>query len=99
MYATVRQLKIQEAFKDENKRRVADELIPQFRQIQGFVDCYLIYTDQDTEISIGIFKDKKGADTMNRLANDFVKPLTPKVKLETMYEGEIVLQARTPATV
>ncbi len=99
MYATVRQLKVKPTFKDENQRRVQDELLPQFQDIPGFVDYYLIYTDKDTEVSIGICKDKKGVDAINKLANDFVKPLAPKVELSKITEGEVVVQSRTPAIV
>lgn len=97
MYATVRTLKIQENFKDENRRRVHDELLEQARAIPGFIDYYLLYTGKDTEVSIGFFKDKKGADALNTLANDFVKGVAPKVELTTINEGEVVVQARTPA--
>lgn len=97
MYAIVRQLKINESFKDENKRRVHDELLPQVQAIPGFVDYYLIYTDKQTEVSFGVFKDKKGADTLNKIASDFVKTVAPKVEIQTVTEGEIVLEARKPA--
>lgn len=96
MYATVRELTIKPQFKDENKRRVHDELLPQFREIPGFLECYLIYGKEDTEISIGLFKDKKGADEMNRLANAFVKTISPNVHLTAMTEGEVVVESRTP---
>lgn len=97
MYATVRTLKIQESFKEENRRRVFDELLEQFRTIPGFIDYYLVYTSKDIEVSIGFCKDKKGVDAMNKMANDFVKGVAPKVELASIYEGEVAVQARTPA--
>ena len=97
MYATVRQLKIKDAFRAENRRRVHDELLPRFREIPGFVDCYLIYCENDTEISIGIFHDKTGADAMQTIANEYVKSFAPNVKLTSVSDGEVVVQGRTPA--
>lgn len=91
MYAVVRELTIKPSFKEENQRRVTDELLPQVRQMPGYVDFYIIYTGNDTEISVGLFKDKKGIDELNRLANAFVKSIAPNVHLTNMYEGEVVV--------
>lgn len=99
MFATVRQLKIKKSFKDENAKLVQDELLPEARAIPGFVDYYLIYAADDTEISIGIFADKKGADKYNELGAKYVKDRSRgNVKLTTIFEGPIVAQSRTPAT-
>lgn len=98
MFATVRQLKIKKSFQDENAKLVQNELLPEARTIPGFVDYYLVYADEETEMSIGIFADKKGADAYNELAGKFVKDrLRGNVKLTTIFEGPIVAQSRTPA--
>lgn len=97
MYATVRQLFVKKSFQDENKRRVQDELLTSVRAIPGFIDFYLIYTDKESEISVALFKDKKGADQYNQIANKFIKPFAPKLELQTMSEGEVVVQAGVPA--
>ena len=100
MYATVRQLKYEESFKDEAKRLTQRELLPRLREIPGFIDYYLIFTEKGAGFSIGVFTDKKGCQTMNTLAGDFVKEWTQnKVHVEKMTEGEIVLTTRTPAAV
>lgn len=99
MFATVRQLKIKKSFRDENAKLVHDELLPEMRAIPGFVDYYLTYAGDDTEISIGIFANKKGADAFNEIASKFVKDQTGgNVKLTTIYEGPVAVQSRTPAT-
>ena len=90
MYAIVRELNIKPAFKEENQRRVTDELLPQVREIPGFVDFYLIYTGNETEISVGLFRDKKGVEELNRIANAFVKKTAPNIHLTNAYEGEVV---------
>lgn len=96
MFASVRQLKIKKNFKDENQRRVHDELLPKLRAIPGFIDYYLIYTDKDEEVSIGFFADKNGADAMNRLANEFVKNIASHVHLDHITEGDVVVESRAP---
>lgn len=97
MYATVRVLKIDDTFRSENRRRVHDELLPRFREIPGFVDCYLIYCDNDTEASIGIFEDKAGVNAMQNIANRFVKEFSEHLKLTVVYEGEVVVRGRETA--
>ena len=100
MYATVRQLKFDESFKDESKRLAQRELLPKLREIPGFIDYYLIFTtEKEIGYSVGLFSDKKGCEIMNKVSNDFLKEWKPKVKIEKMTEGEVVLQARFPATV
>lgn len=99
MFATVRQLKIKQSFQGENAKLVHDELLPEARTIPGFVDYYLIYADSETEMSIGIFSDKKGADKFNEIASKFVKDrLRENVQLTKIYEGPVVAQTRTPTT-
>lgn len=98
MYATVRQLKIKKAFREENARLVEEDLLPQARTIPGFVDYYLVYTDNETEISIGVFQDKKGAERFNEAANKFVREkLSGNVRLSTIHEGSVAVQSRAPA--
>ena len=99
MFATVRQLKLKKSFQEENAKLVQDELLPEARKIPGFVDYYLVYADNETEMSIGIFADKAGADKYNEIAGKFVKDRSRgNVKLTTIFEGPIVAQSRTPAT-
>lgn len=95
MYAIVRQLAIKETFKAENARRVQNEFLPKARAIPGFIDCYLIYDTKETEISIGLFRDKKGCDEFNRVASEFVKSNESNVTLTSVTEGEVVVQSRT----
>lgn len=97
MYAVVRQLKIKDAFRDENQQRVHDDLLPRFKNIPGFVDCYLIYCEDGIEISIGLFQNKAGADAMQAISNAFVKDFAQNVKLSAVNEGEVVVQGRTPS--
>lgn len=96
MYAIVRELNIKPAFKEENQRRVHDELLPQVREIPGFVDFYLIYTSEETEISVGLFRDKKGIGELNRLADAFVKTTAPNIHLLNKFEGEVVVGSPMP---
>lgn len=98
MFATVRYLKVEKSYRDENIRRVHDELLPEIQAIPGFIDYYLVYTDNETEVSIGVFKDKKGADQLNALAGQFIKN-KPSVKLTTVHEGPVVVRSRMPAVV
>ncbi len=97
MYATVRLLKCKQSFKDENERLVREQLVPDIKAIPGFIDYYLIYGEKDTEYSIGIFKDKKGAEAMNKLAGDFVKKHAADVEITTITEGEVVVHPRALA--
>lgn len=91
MYAIVRELNIKPAFKEENQRRVTDELLPKVREIPGYVDFYIIYTGKETEISVGLFRDKKGCEELGRMADAFVKTITPNVHLVNKFEGEVVV--------
>lgn len=94
MYAIVRQLAIKEAFKAENAKRVQNEFLPKARAIPGFIVCYLVYGKKETEISIGLFRDKNGADEFNRIASQFVKTNEANVTLTSVTEGEVVVQSR-----
>lgn len=98
MYATVRELKIQNAFRDENLRRVNEQLLPQMRTIPGFIDYYLVYTKNDTEFAIALFADKKGADAYRKVVNELVYDARANLNLQAMAEGEVVAHGRAPAS-
>ena len=98
MYAAVRELKINSAFKDENLRRVNEQLLPQMRAIPGFIDYYLIYTEHDTEFAVALFADKKGVDAYHRVVNTLVSDAGPNLQLQAMAEGDVVAQGRVHAS-
>lgn len=98
MYAMVRELKVKDSFRDENIRRVNEQLLPKMRAIPGFIDYYLIYAEHGVEFAVALFKDKQGADAYRTAVAEIVRDAGPNLDLQLMTEGPVVAQAHVPVT-
>ena len=54
-------------------RRIREEFVPIVKKAKGFVRYYWLDTDKGEGASVGVFKDKAGADESVELAADYVR--------------------------
>ena len=73
MFAVIRHYHFDTKDSAEIDRLVQDGFVPLIRQAQGFVRYYWLDTGAGEGASLGVFKDKAGADESVRLAADFVR--------------------------
>ena len=73
MFAVIRHYHFDKKDSAEIDRLVQDGFVPLIRQAQGFVRYYWLDTGAGEGASLGVFKDKAGADESVRLAADFVR--------------------------
>jgi hypothetical protein len=100
MYATVRQYSVGKSVDlDQLARRVRDEFLPQIRKQPGFVDYYMVQSEDGLLLTASIFHDKRGAEHSNEMAAAFVKTMPAGLKLKFIHEGHILVQHREPAPV
>ena len=57
----------------EIDRRIRDDFVPIVKKAKGFVRYYWLDTGKGEGASVGVFKDKAGADESVRLAADYVQ--------------------------
>jgi hypothetical protein len=67
-------------------RRIREEFVPIVKKANGFVRYYWLDTGEGDGASVGLFKDKAGADESGHLAADYVrehlsKPLNQKPEI------------------
>ena len=73
MYAVIRRYQVEPGAVDEITRRVQDGFVPLIRQVQGFVDYYLLDTGNGTVVSLTVYQDRAGEEASVRLAAEFVQ--------------------------
>ena len=73
MFAVIRHYLFDQKDSAEIDRLVHDGFVPLIRKAQGFVRYYWLDTGAGEGASLGVFKDKAGADESVRLAADFVR--------------------------
>ena len=95
MYATLRLYTLDETFdKPDVTRKVQDVLLPQLRQVPGFVDYFRFEAEDGTIITFGIYRDRQSAHLASEIVGRFNKTIHSDVKLTRMYEGPIDVQSR-----
>lgn len=73
MFAVIRHYHFNSKDSAEIDRRIREEFVPIVKKTQGFVRYYWLDTGKSEGASVGIFKDKAGADESVRLAADYVQ--------------------------
>ena len=73
MFAVIRHYHFNPADGAEIDRRIREEFVPIVKSANGFVRYYWLDTGNGEGASLGVFKDKAGADESVRLAADYVK--------------------------
>jgi hypothetical protein len=73
MFAVIRHYHFNRKDGAEIDRRIREEFVPIVKSAKGFVRYYWLDTGHGEGASLGVFKDKAGADESVRLAADYVK--------------------------
>jgi quinol monooxygenase YgiN len=73
MFAVIRHYRFDPKDSAEIDRRIREEFVPIVKSAKGFVRYYWLDTGDGEGASLGVFKDKAGADESVRLAADYVK--------------------------
>ncbi len=82
MFAVIRHYHFDKNTSAEIDRLIQDQFVPIIRKAQGFVRYYWLDTGAGEGASVGVFKDKAGADESVRLAADFVRTHMAKLLRE-----------------
>ena len=75
MFAVIRHYHFNPKDGAEIDRRIREEFVPIVKNAKGFVRYYWLDTGNGEGASLGVFKDKAGADESMRLAADYVKSI------------------------
>src|SRR5262245_43062500 len=73
MFAVIRHYHFNPKDGAEVDRRIREEFVPIVKKARGFVRYYWLDTGAGEGASIGVFKDKAGADESVHLAADYVR--------------------------
>jgi len=73
MFAVIRRYHFSPKDGAEIDRRIREDFVPIVKSAKGFVRYYWLDTGDGEGASLGVFKDKAGADESVRLAADYVK--------------------------
>ncbi len=73
MFAVIRHYRFNPKDGAEIDRRIREEFVPIVKSARGFVRYYWLDTGDGEGASVGVFKDKAGAEESVRLAADYVK--------------------------
>ncbi len=73
MFAVIRHYHFNPKNGAEIDRRIREEFVPIVKSAKAFVRYYWLDTGDGEGASLGVFKDKAGADESVRLAVDYVK--------------------------
>jgi len=82
MFAVIRHYHFNPGDGAEIDRRIREEFVPIVKTAKGFVRYYWLDTGKGEGASLGVFKDKAGADESVRLAADYVKEHLSKLSLK-----------------
>lgn len=97
MYATLRLYTLDETFdKPDVTRKVQGVLLPQLRQVPGFVDYFRFEAKDGTIITFGVYRDKQSAQQASDIVARFNKTIHSDVMMTNSYEGPIDVQSREP---
>lgn len=97
MYATMRLYKLDETFdKDTVTRQVNDVLLPQLKQVPGFVDYFRFEAEDGTIVTFGVYRDKPSAQYASEIVGQFNKSIRSDVMRTGFYEGPIDVHSREP---
>jgi hypothetical protein len=72
MYLVVRNYKNIKGNKQELSTKINNEFVPLISKIKGFVDYYCLMPDDNSLVSVSVFKDSKGANESVKAAADWV---------------------------
>src|SRR5207237_6313758 len=73
MFAVIRHYHFDPKDSAEIDRRVREDFVPIVKKAKGFVRYYWLDTGKGEGASVGVFKDKAGADESVHLAADYVE--------------------------
>ena len=73
MYAVTRQYRFNPRDAAELDRMVAEEFVPLIRKTPGFVSYVWIDTGHGSGASVGVYRDKAGAEESVRVAAEYVR--------------------------
>src|SRR6266571_8412086 len=73
MFAVIRHYHFNPKDSAEIDRRVREDFVPIVKKAKGFVRYYWLDTGKGEGASVGVFKDKAGADESVHLAADYVE--------------------------
>ena len=79
MFAVIRHYHFNPKDGAEIDRRIREEFVSIIKSAKGFVRYYWLDTGNGEGASLGVFKDKAGADESVRLAAEYVKEHLPKL--------------------
>ncbi|HEY4272881.1 MAG TPA: hypothetical protein VGM65_12830 [Candidatus Udaeobacter sp.] len=80
MFAVIRHYHFDPKDGAEIDRQIREEFVPIVKNAKGFVRYYWLDTGNGEGASIGVFKDKAGANESVRLAADYVKDHLSKLR-------------------
>ena len=91
MFAVIRHNHFNPKDGAEIDRRIREEFVPIVKSAKGFVRYYWLDTGEGEGASLGVFKDKAGADESVRLAADYVREHLSKLLIQKseIIEGPI----------
>jgi len=73
MFAVIRHYRFNPKDGAEIDRRIREEFVPIVKKAKGFVRYYWLDTGDGEGASVGVFKDKAGADESVELAAEYVR--------------------------
>ena len=73
MYLTVRKYRNVQGDRKQLMEKVSNGFVPLISKIDGFVDYYCILTDDNSLLSVSVYRDAKGAEESVRTAKTFVE--------------------------
>jgi hypothetical protein len=73
MFAVIRHYHFNQKDSVEIDRRIREDFVPIVKKAQRFVRYYWLDTGKGEGASVGVFRDKAGADESVRLAADYVE--------------------------
>jgi quinol monooxygenase YgiN len=91
-FAVIRHYHFDAKNSSEIDRKVREGFVPLIRKANGFVRYYWLDTGKGEGVSVGVFRDKAGADESVRLAADFVREHLSKLMTSKpeIIEGPVV---------
>jgi hypothetical protein len=73
MYLTVRKYRNVQGDRNQLIETVKKGFVPLISKIDGFIDYYCFFADDDTLTSVNVYRDKRGADESVRAAAAWVE--------------------------
>ena len=73
MYVTVRKYRNVQGDRNHLIDTIKNGFVPLISKIDGFVDYYCFFADDDTLTSVNVYRDKRGCDESVRIAAKWVE--------------------------